>query len=175
MRLTIEQIKKNHKILLLNSEDVIDPIGRVLEPQEQRGHNDLITLYYPSVDKNKKYRLKGDIGTFYFHETYTLNNDIRRVHYAYCFESEYHKYSYDCEYGPNNTILLPYKFHFDMDLLRVEDDSHHPPFHLQVLHNNPRFEYKEIDLTDFILYIRKFFYKKDGTPYLSALTDNRRR
>lgn len=105
-------------------------------------------------------KLKGDMGFISVHEQYIKDGrSFKRVAYNYRYITATR--SYDFSHRSNGSSRLEcYYFHYDMDLEYKNTDGNtgHSQFHLQVLHDSPRFQTEEIKIVDFLNFIRDSFY-----------------
>lgn len=138
------------------------------------GRNNYIDIYFPrkiGIKEMDGIKLKDEMGLISIHEKYlkTKGGAVQRVSYVYRYMTSTR--SYDFSHSTKGKSQLPYYyFHYDMDLEyeAVDPDKNHPPAHLQVLHDSPRFKTEEMEIVEFLDFIRDTFY----TP--STLSTNQK-
>jgi len=120
------------------------------------------------------FKLKGDSGYISIQETYKILNTrkLERIGYVYRYVNPVLKYSFLHETSGDKN-KTSYYYHYDMDLrftnqgesVSEEPGSPHPLYHLQVLHNFPRFETPKMSVAKFIEYVIESVFNPGFPPY----------
>ncbi len=129
--------------------------------------NDYLFLYFPKyipLNQVDGLKLKDDKGFITIQETFKFLNrhDLVRVGYTYRYITN--EVTYTCEHALSGSTQnnMPYNFHYDMDLEYrnpMNDNVGHPPNHLQVLHNHPRFESPNMTTASFLATVLQLCFK----------------
>jgi hypothetical protein len=173
--MTIGQIKSNITNALLRNIDIFDPSSKyLLRKNDQIPFNEDVlfgyTFYAPKQlnrDAVDGIKLKDGKGYISISETYKQVNLHDYIKIAHVYRYITNEYTYECKSSGLNSKIIPYNFHYDMDL--EFDTPQHPLVHLQVLHSVPRFPVKEKSLEEFLERVKVTCFDEELSPLVEPI------
>lgn len=117
-----------------------------------------------NINEIDGFRLINNAGFINIRLTYKYRNSSQLDLVGYIYKYMTSEMMYICKHvTTGEEEELPYSFHYDMDTEYTIREQHsslaHYPYHLQVIHNYPRFQANEISLELFLEIVKNVAFK----------------